>query len=442
MLGKSFLGNEQCYLSPIFAFSKSFNPSKDLADGFASALIGTQFEIVEAIMITANIPISTPPRILLADDQQDVLEALRLLLKGEGFQTETVNSPAAVLNALSNSRECEFDLMLLDLNYTRDTTSGQEGLDLIEQVRKLDNTLPVVVMTAWGSIELAVEAMREGSCDFIQKPWDNDRLLAVLRAQLERGWKMRHARQEELARAQARQMELEEARRIQESLLPTRLPVIPGIAMSVSWQPMNEVGGDYFDVIELGQGKTAICIADVEGKGLPAAMLMSNLQSAVRSLAKQNLAPAEMFKRLNRTMLQNSAGGKLITMFYAVIDALGGTLSYVNAGHHPPILSRRNGSIERLSTGGPMLHIFADSSYETGEIVLQSGDQLLAFTDGLVECCDESGEEFGEEMLMQLLANSQTADADALQQAIKQAVTEFSASGFQDDVTVIALCCE
>ena len=393
-------------------------------------------------MITANFPISTTPRILLADDQQDVLEALRLLLKGEGFQTETVNSPAAVLNALSNSQEREFDLMLLDLNYTRDTTSGQEGLDLIEQVRKLDNTLPVVVMTAWGSIELAVEAMREGSCDFIQKPWDNDRLLAVLRAQLERGWKMRHARQEELARAQARQMELEEARRIQESLLPTRLPVIPGIAMSVSWQPMNEVGGDYFDVIELGQGKTAICIADVEGKGLPAAMLMSNLQSAVRSLAKQNLAPAEMFKRLNRTMLQNSAGGKLITMFYAVIDASGGTLSYVNAGHHPPILSRRNGSIERLSTGGPMLHIFADSSYETGEITLQSGDQLLAFTDGLVECCDESGEEFGEELLMQLLANSQTADADALQHAIKQAVTDFSASGFQDDVTVIALCCE
>jgi len=398
-------------------------------------------------MLTTSFPISNTPRILLADDQQDVLEALRLLLKGEGFQTETVNSPAAVVDALSNSRgpnprHQAFDLMLLDLNYTRDTTSGQEGLELIERVRKLDDTMPVVVMTAWGSIELAVEAMREGGCDFIQKPWDNDRLLGVLRAQLERGRKMRHDRQEELAREQARQMELEEARRIQESLLPSSLPQIAGMTMSVSWQPMNEVGGDYFDVIELGAGQTAVCIADVEGKGLPAAMLMSNLQAAVRSLAREGHDPAEMFERLNRTMLQNSAGGKLITMFYAVIDAPRRKLRYVNAGHHPPVLMHCDGSSERLSAGGPMLHIFADSHYETGEVGLQSGDQLLMFTDGLVECCDASGEDFGEKELMRVLANSGGADADALQQAVKTAVTDFSICGFQDDVTVIALCCD
>ena len=120
-------------------------------------------------MLSTNFSNPNRPRILLADDQQDVLEALRLLLKGEGFATETVNSPAAVLSALSSPQEREFDLMLMDMNYTRDTTSGLEGLELIEQVRRLDDTLPVVVMTAWGSIELAVESMREGGCDFIQK---------------------------------------------------------------------------------------------------------------------------------------------------------------------------------------------------------------------------------------------------------------------------------
>ncbi|HMY76430.1 MAG TPA: response regulator, partial [Blastocatellia bacterium] len=180
-------------------------------------------------MLSTNFSNPNRPRILLADDQQDVLEALRLLLKGEGFATETVNSPAAVLSALSSPQEREFDLMLMDMNYTRDTTSGLEGLELIEQVRRLDDTLPVVVMTAWGSIELAVESMREGGCDFIQKPWDNDRLLSVLHAQLERGRKLRQAKQERLAYERFQRFEFEEARRIQESLLPTRLPKIEGL---------------------------------------------------------------------------------------------------------------------------------------------------------------------------------------------------------------------
>ena len=127
-------------------------------------------------------------RILIADDQTDVLEALRLLLKGEGYQTETVNSPAAVLRALETR---DFDAALIDLNYTRDTTSGQEGLDLITRVQSLDGSLPIIVMTAWGSVELAVEAMRRGARDFIQKPWDNARLLTVIRTQVELGQALR-----------------------------------------------------------------------------------------------------------------------------------------------------------------------------------------------------------------------------------------------------------
>jgi DNA-binding NtrC family response regulator len=123
-----------------------------------------------------------PPRILVADDQPDVLEALRLLLKSEGYEVETAASPAGVLKALEGR---EFDALLIDLNYARDTTSGHEGLDLLARLQTLDNTLPVVVMTAWGSVELAVEAMRRGARDFIQKPWDNARLLAILRSQVE-----------------------------------------------------------------------------------------------------------------------------------------------------------------------------------------------------------------------------------------------------------------
>jgi DNA-binding NtrC family response regulator len=135
------------------------------------------------IQATATTPArNAAARILVADDQRDVLEALRLLLKSEGYAIETVTSPAALLRALESK---EFDAALIDLNYTRDTTSGAEGLDLLSRIQAMDSTLPVIVMTAWGSVELAVEAMRRGARDFIQKPWDNARLLAQLRTHLE-----------------------------------------------------------------------------------------------------------------------------------------------------------------------------------------------------------------------------------------------------------------
>ncbi|MDX6693981.1 MAG: hypothetical protein QOF02_1584 [Blastocatellia bacterium] len=134
---------------------------------------------------------ASTPKILIADDQPDVLEALRLLLKSEGYQLESAASPAKVLTAL---RAEDFDVVLMDLNYARDTTSGQEGLDLLREIQTLDATLPVVVMTAWGSVEVAVEAIRRGARDFVQKPWENERLLTILRTQVELGRALRQGR--------------------------------------------------------------------------------------------------------------------------------------------------------------------------------------------------------------------------------------------------------
>src|SRR4030095_14787100 len=128
------------------------------------------------------------PRILIADDQPDVLAALRLLLKGNRFDIETATSPTSVLDKVNSQ---ELDVVLIYLNYARDTTSGSEGLDLLSRIQAVDPTLPVVVMTAWGSVDLAVEAMRRGARAFIQKPWDNARLLAVVRTQAELGSALR-----------------------------------------------------------------------------------------------------------------------------------------------------------------------------------------------------------------------------------------------------------
>jgi len=151
----------------------------------------------------------TAPRILVADDQPDVLEALRLMLKGEGFQIETVGTPAGVLAALERQ---DFDALLMDLNYTRDTTSGREGLDLVSKVQAVDATLPVIVMTAWGSVDGAVEAMRRGARDYVEKPWDNARLLATLRTQVELGQALRTSQRLET-----------ENRRLRGPALPTLL---------------------------------------------------------------------------------------------------------------------------------------------------------------------------------------------------------------------------
>lgn len=137
-----------------------------------------------------------PPRILVADDQADVVEALRLLLKPEGFVIDTAASPVQILRALEMK---DYDVVLMDLNYARDTTSGQEGLDLLQKIHTADESLPVVVMTAWGSVNVAVEAMRRGARDFLQKPWDNDRLLAIVRTQTELGRAIRRGRQLEAA---------------------------------------------------------------------------------------------------------------------------------------------------------------------------------------------------------------------------------------------------
>ena len=148
------------------------------------------------------------PRVLVADDQPDVLEALRLLLKGEGIQSHAVTSPGAALLELS---ERDYDAVLVDLNYTRDTTSGREGLDLLSRIQAIDSTLPVVVMTAWGSVPLAVEAMQRGARDFVQKPWENERLLAILRTQID------------LARALRKGERLEAENRLLRGQRPVRL---------------------------------------------------------------------------------------------------------------------------------------------------------------------------------------------------------------------------
>ena len=378
------------------------------------------------------------PRTLIADDQPDVATALRLLLRQAGYQTEAVSSPAAVLEAIKQS---EFDLVLMDLNYARDTTSGQEGLDLITNIRKLDTTLPVVVLTGWGTVELAVEAMHRGVHDFVQKPWDNRSLLETLRTHIEIGRQRRRETDLEAESQKASkklEQELVDAEEIQRALLPKELPRVEGLEVAVSWQPARAVGGDYFDVLKFGDHHTGICIADVAGKGMPAALLMSNMQAVLKSFASETLAPDVLCTRVNSVVCENIVPNRFISCFYALLDMKTRKLSYANAGHYAPMLVR-DGRCVRLTEGGPVLGVFPEQSYQQHVVQLRSGDFMVLFTDGVTEACNENGEEFGEDRLQELLISGQRLQAAQMREKIMTAVTGFSNGNFDDDVTLMVL---
>jgi phosphoserine phosphatase RsbU/P len=372
---------------------------------------------------------ATQPRILIADDQHDLIDALRLLLKGEGIEVSAASSPDAALTALASG---PFDLLLMDLNYTGDTTSGREGIDLLSRVQAIDSLLPVIVMTGWGSVDLAVEAMRRGVRDFVQKPWDNQQLLATLRTEIDEGRAKRH-------RLALEQRELDEARRIQRKLLPASMPQIEGWEIAASWQPASGVGGDCYDAITFGATRLGLSIADVVGKGIPAALLMSNLQAAVRAFATATAQPAEICQQVNRILCGHIAEGRFISFFYCLLDDEVARLTYANAGHYPPVLARANGTVERLGTGGAVLGVFPDGVYEQGEVALREGDRLVFYTDGITDVTNASDEEFGEPRLVDLIVENRACSAPALQARLADAVANFANDRLQDDATLIVL---
>jgi sigma-B regulation protein RsbU (phosphoserine phosphatase) len=371
-------------------------------------------------------------RILIADDQPDVLAALRLLLKGEGYEIETAPSPAEILKALRSDR---FDLLLMDLNYSWDTTSGQEGLNLLKSIRAIDGILPVIAMTGWATLDLALESLRDGVSDFMQKPWDNSRLLSVVRTQIDKGRRLREGQRQQREAA----YQMEEAREIQLGLVPRTIPSIPGCDVAVTWRPSGTLSGDYFDVLRFSDHHFGICIADAVGKGVPAALLMSNIQAMVKGLAQDNLPPSQLCEQLNSFVCKTITPNKFITFFYAHLDSERRMLRYANAGHNPPILARRDGTFVRLTTGGAVLGVRSEWRYSQGQIELDSGDRLLLFTDGVSEARDPAGEEFGEGRLIELFLSMPEASPLLLKRKLMQSVTDFCRSPLQDDATLIAI---
>ena len=258
----------------------------------------------------------------------------------------------------------------------------------------------------------------------------------------QRNRELQYAVEREVAGRELQEQDLERAREIQQALLPKEIAQVPGFEVVAAWEPARVVGGDYYDVIRLTDTKIAICIADVVGKGVSAALLMANVQASVRAYASPQATASWVCGRVNEVLCSNLAADKFVTLFYGILDAQARTLQYSNAGHLPPLLVRSDGSAYNLSEGGAVLGVFPDWNYTEGFAQLAPGDRLLLFTDGITEAARLDGEEFGESRVLKVVQAAAALSLGELKVSLLTEVNQFCNSHLHDDATLLLICAQ
>jgi sigma-B regulation protein RsbU (phosphoserine phosphatase) len=236
----------------------------------------------------------------------------------------------------------------------------------------------------------------------------------------------------------AQEAELRVASEIQIHLLPREIPRVKGLEVACAWQPARAVGGDYFDVFALAPGQIGVCLADVSGKGMSAALLMANLQALVRAFAPGSAGPGALCRKVNEALCSSVLPGKFVTLFYGVIDSETLALRFENAGHCPPIVLRGD-SMTFLTEGGTVLGLFPHTEYEERSFLLQQGDCLLLTTDGVTEAANEDDEEFGAERVAASALAARSLGANGVRTRILEDVSRFCSGNFHDDASLIVV---
>jgi sigma-B regulation protein RsbU (phosphoserine phosphatase) len=234
------------------------------------------------------------------------------------------------------------------------------------------------------------------------------------------------------------EIEFAQARQIQQSLLPAAPPEVAGLDLAATWQPAREAAGDYFDIIRLTDTRVALCIGDVVGKGMPAALLMSNLQAAVRAVANPEVTPQRLAEQVRAVVTQSLTGGRFVTFCYALVDLEARTVTWANAGHNPPVLHRYDGTVVRLEATGPAIaRLLAEAPIGEASVALEPADGLVLFTDGVTEAENAAGEQLGEERLLERIAASAPLAAQDLLYSIVEAVHDHARGELGDDLTLV-----
>ena len=381
-------------------------------------------------------------KILSVDDEMD-LELLltqyfrRKIRKGEYEFVFAHNGLEALTMMVKHP---DIEIILSDINMPE-----MDGLTLLAKVNEMRNpALKVIMVSAYGDMGNIRQAMNNGAFDFATKPIDLDDLSVTIEKAIEQ-INYVHQMQKEHTQLESLKGDLAIASEIQQAILPRVFPPFPDIASKIdiaaSMTPAKDVGGDFYDLFRIDDNRVGFVIADVSGKGIPAAIFMAVSRTLIRATGIRGGSPADCITYSNKLLAQDSVDCMFVTVFYGIIDVNTGEVTYCNAGHNPPYILKHKGDISPLPMStDPMAGAIDGITYHEGTLKLEKGDALVMFTDGVTEAMNTANEEFGEQRLEDTLEDVAMHNCQQMVDAIKADVAAFAGEAEQsDDITVLAL---
>ena len=376
-------------------------------------------------------------KILVVDDEPDleplILQRMRRNIRAGRYAFVFAHNGVEALEVLQ--RDSDIDMVVSDINMPQ-----MDGLTLLEQIPKVDPNIRSVIVSAYGDMRNIRTAMNRGAFDFVTKPLDFEDLQITIERTLTHmaEWKEALLSRDKLV---AIQNELDVASKMQQAILPARFPEGDGFEVYGNMVPARNVGGDFFDVINLENGRLGLAVADVSDKGVPAALFMMSSRTLLKGSAIGRGTPGAVLSEVNDLLNEDNETVMFVTILYAVFDPGSGVLTYANGGHSNPLLVHADGSSYELPlTGGIALGVMPELTYKEDSVDLQPGDTLILYTDGVSEAMNPVGEEFGVDRLRAIFADQPPTSARMANEVILEAVAEFADGTPQsDDVTCLVL---
>ena len=378
-----------------------------------------------------------PSKILVVDDEPDLqplmLQRMRRDIRRGRYEFYFAGDGIEAIEKLSEISD--IDMIVTDINMPR-----MDGLSLLEKIPDINSNTRSIVVSAYGDMNNIRTAMNRGAFDFVTKPIDFD----DLRVTIERTINNLHEWREAVSsrdKLTALESELGVANQIQQSILPTDFPIHSGYQVYGSMEPAKDIGGDFYDVIRLEDGCVGLAVADVSGKGVPAALFMMSSRTIMKGSAISMAEPGGALGLVNSMLAEDNEAQLFVTILYAVYDPETGMFTYASGGHDAPLLVHSDGSSSLLPlTGGIVLGIMPELEYDENSIAVSPGDTLFCYTDGITEAMNEEYEQFGMERMQQAFAETPPKDARHAVQVMVDAVSDFAGDAIQsDDLTCLAL---
>ena len=376
-------------------------------------------------------------KILVVDDEPDVeplvLQRMRRDIRSRKYEFVFAHNGVEAVELLNKDED--IDMVISDINMPQ-----MDGLTLLEQISEINPNIRSIIVSAYGDMKNIRTAMNRGAFDFVTKPLD----FGDLRVTIERTLRHMEEWREALSsrdKLVALQNELDVASGIQQSILPTVFPSRDDYQIYASMEPARNVGGDFFDVVRLEGNRVGLAIADVSDKGVPAALFMMSSRTWMKGAAISSPEPGTVLGEVNALLHEDNETQMFVTVLYAVYDPETGEFTYASGGHDAPLLVHPDGSSELLPlTGGIALGIVSDLAYGQNSVVLDHGETLVLYTDGVTEAMNGEGEQFGIERLRKVFSDRAPKDANEAAHKIFEAVNTFADGAAQsDDITCLTL---